>query len=1090
MANFFSVQSGAFASIAWSLLSVVGEEAINDLYRFSITVTAPRADIEGALKDAVKTGAVEPLELALLGQLVLFTVDRHGIERYGVVAAARVEATLERAGEPQTRVSLEVVPHAWLLTQRRNSRIFQHLYVHQIVSKVLTENGVNHRWQLAHTYPKRVYCVQYDETDYEFVTRLLAEEGIMFFFDHASDFTAADPNKYLTDPTGWETASKAFGAVGKVATGIGELGDNKALDTLNFAGRASDMISNVLVPNLEDEENDKPKTFKPGSGGPGGPGDVFVFIDQSVAYGVSTDEDTAPLHLTLRDDAGLLGDRRLVEFQPIQRVRSHHVDVRDYDFRRPMLLLSKGADATPGAPGVGMEAVTGTPPLDVYAHHGEYETPEVNHQLAELFLGQYRADALVMAGRGHSPRISPGFSFHFQNATATHLPEGDYAVIRVRHEWHAPSQLSRPERAPLAGETSLDPLVDGCASAIHEAMLSRQPLGEEAIRELIRRELGERRKPQFTYQNRFDCVPTSIAYRPPRPRRVTRNVTESATVVGPIGIPQAGFAPADPNVPAQAPSANEIYVDRFGRVKIQFHWDRDGQLNENSSCWVRVVQTWSGAGFGFQFIPRVGMEVLVTFLAGDPDRPVVIGSLYNATHVTPEPLPQRGTRSGIRTQSSPGGGGFNELSFEDQAGVERVYLHAQKDLEEIVHDTHTVNVKNIQRVMVTTTQQIGVGTDQVVAVGQNQTTVVGKDQSAQVAGNRTANVIRNETEVVYGNALQRVGGVAMRSVSADEITVVEGDRDVTVRGNSITQVGGKSADVKSSSITFVNGSSFTTATDRVVFKAEDAKGDGSASSIRLECGKSFIEIAGDKITLSAKTIEILGGDVVKLKGKDAALTLDQEGATLHGDPITLQTPKGSKVQLDGGHLTMIGPQNASVQGKAVSLKSGQSTLNESDPLAPPDQKPPNLSLTFYHGAPTGRDDATLSNTRIAHTKYRLVVEDLVYEGDTQLDGLINVWVPDTARVAHVVLWANETFPKLYPNGPLNWLVHLVKSFPDVKADHGAEYRLRNLGYEPGQKRDDPATAGALLEFQFDQEMPPTGTLEDETRKKLTEQYGN
>ena len=1077
----FHVRSGAFESVPWTVLSIVGEEALSELYAFTLHVLARHADLEAA-----SHGGAEPIELELVGQSVDFRMREHGIDRYGLVASARALAPVERGGVLYARVRLEIVPRAWLLTQRRNTRIFQHLYVHQIVSKVLFESGVNHRWNLGHTYPKRVYCTQYDETDFEFVTRLLAEEGILFFFEHHADFIGGPPPANAPPkPSAWDVFSAVAGDVSGVAGAYGGLADTKETDRAAlFGGSIPGILSDVTKPRPPDEEADDPAIVPPGHAGPGGAGDVFVLVDQATSYPGSTvtsDPDEAvPLTLTLRPPAGLADhhDTWLSELTPIKRVRAAHVEVRDYDFRKPMLLLRAGADTSLTPP------LPGPAPLEVYDHHGEYEKPEVNPQMARLHLEQHRADAFVLRGRGASARLAAGFAFHFKNATTAHLHEGSYAVIRIRHESSEPAAAGA-HGSGSGGEGERDALVDGCAHAIHEAMLRREPLAEEAIRRLIQDELaaGTRGKP--TYQNRFECVPASLAYRPPRPRRVTRNVTESATVVGPIGVPLGGPGSPDPTDPRAGSAANEIYTDRYGRVKVQFHWDREGLLREDSSCWVRVVQTWAGAGFGFQFIPRVGMEVLVTFLGGDVDRPVIVGSLYNATHLTPEPLPQRSTRSGIRTQSSPGGGGFNELSFEDAKGLERVYVHAQKDFEETVNDTHTVNVKNHQRVTVSGKQETAVGVDQLVAVGQSRAVLVGKNQSQQVAGNHTTNVVRNETAVVGGNALHQVGGVAVRSVSGDELTVVEGDRSLTVRGNAITQIGGRDADHKANAVTFIDGSSFLTATERVLVKAESVGGDGGSSVIRLECGESFIEIHSDRITLSAKAIELLGGDGTTIKGKDAELRLDKDGATVHGDPITLQTPKGSKVLLDGPHVTMIGPKQTTVQGQKIALNSGQSNLNDELAKDAKAANVKNLHLVFTH-------HGTLDKSFIAATKYRVIADDQVIEGTTGARGELDVWVPPSVKVVLVTLWANETYQELYPLGPLVWLVHVVADTASAKTTRGAMIRLRNLAYDPGTTLGDPvddATRQALLEFQLDQQVDPTGELDDATRTKLSAAYG-
>ncbi|QJI11030.1 type VI secretion system tip protein VgrG [Pseudomonas sp. ADAK22] len=171
------------------------------------------------------------------------------------------------------------------------------------------------------------------------------------------------------------------------------------------------------------------------------------------------------------------------------------------------------------------------------------------------------------------------------------------------------------------------------------------------------------------YRNRFIATPWRAPYRPrlkhPKP---TINGSQTATVTGPAG--------------------EEVYCDAYGRVKVRFHWDRLENADDKSSCWVRVASGWAGDGFGAMMIPRVGMEVLVTFLEGDPDRPLINGCLPNALHMPTYPLPQHGTRSVLRSRSSPGGGGANELHLEDRRGEELIYLRAQRDLEQKVgHDS-------------------------------------------------------------------------------------------------------------------------------------------------------------------------------------------------------------------------------------------------------------------------------------------------------------------------------------------------------------------------------------------------------------------
>ncbi|RTW86814.1 type VI secretion system tip protein VgrG, partial [Pseudomonas aeruginosa] len=173
---------------------------------------------------------------------------------------------------------------------------------------------------------------------------------------------------------------------------------------------------------------------------------------------------------------------------------------------------------------------------------------------------------------------------------------------------------------------------------------------------------------QQGYRNRFLATPWEVFFRPPLEHPKPR-VLGSQTVV------------------VTGPPGEEIHCDRYGRVRVQFHWDREGQGDDKSSCWLRVASGWAGNGYGGIVIPRVGMEVLVDFLEGDPDQPLVSGCVYHAAHPVPYELPANQTRSVFKSLSSPGGGGYNELRIEDRKGQEQIFVHAQRDWDEnIEHD--------------------------------------------------------------------------------------------------------------------------------------------------------------------------------------------------------------------------------------------------------------------------------------------------------------------------------------------------------------------------------------------------------------------
>ncbi|HET6576488.1 MAG TPA: type VI secretion system tip protein TssI/VgrG, partial [Fimbriiglobus sp.] len=181
--------------------------------------------------------------------------------------------------------------------------------------------------------------------------------------------------------------------------------------------------------------------------------------------------------------------------------------------------------------------------------------------------------------------------------------------------------------------------------------------------------------PEPAYQNSFTCIPAGLPFRPPQATPKARVAgTHTATVVGPPG--------------------EEIFTDKYSRVKVQFHWDRQGKNDADSSCWVRVATLWAGKQWGMIHIPRIGQEVVVDFLEGDPDQPIIVGSVYNAEQMPPYALPDHRTQSGLKTRSSLKGteANFNELRFEDKKGAEQVYFHAERNFDRVVENDDTISV--------------------------------------------------------------------------------------------------------------------------------------------------------------------------------------------------------------------------------------------------------------------------------------------------------------------------------------------------------------------------------------------------------------
>jgi type VI secretion system secreted protein VgrG len=270
------------------------------------------------------------------------------------------------------------------------------------------------------------------------------------------------------------------------------------------------------------------------------------------------------------------------------------------------------------------------------------------------------------------------------------------------------------------------------------------------------------------YSNSFEAIPSSVVFRPARvtPRPVIHG-SQTAVVVGKAG--------------------EEIWTDQYGRIVVQFPWDQLGQNNEKSSCWIRVSQTWAGKAWGAMFIPRIGQEVIVSFLEGNPDRPIVTGCVYNAQQVLPYTLPGDQTKSTIKSNSSKGGNGFNEIRLEDKAGSEEIFVQAQKDMNVTVLNDQTYTITNNRTV-----------------------TVQQKDETLVVSqGNRSIQVnTGNETHDVKGTRAVTVTGNETHTDKADYTQTVSGNFSLKVDGNITIQASGSVTIKSGTAMSIQSGTSF------------------------------------------------------------------------------------------------------------------------------------------------------------------------------------------------------------------------------------------------------------------------------------------
>ncbi|MFL5344926.1 MAG: type VI secretion system Vgr family protein [Hyalangium sp.] len=745
----FELQAGPFAVADLVATRLAGDEALSELFDFQIDFF-PRSQ--------------EPLDTReLLGTQAAFSVRTpEGAERFVHGWVEEVADLGARHGRPEYRARL--TPNLRQLHHIRRSRIFQSLSVPDIVAKVLKAGHVDHRLALSGSYPQREYCVQYRESDLDFVRRLLESEGIFFFFEHGPD------------------------------------------------------------------------------------SHVMVLGDSASAHEPLTGEST----LLFRAETGqapTVGEH-ITRVARTHRLLPGKVALRDFDFERPTMDLTTQATESQGVQS-----------LEIYDYPGDYAQPGEGKRLSKVRLEELRFGVRTLACAGTCHRLLPGATFSLAEHPTAEL-NGELLVIRVRHQG---------QRQEILGDV-------------------------EAV--------------EGSYHNEFETLPAGAPYRPRRdtPRPVIAGI-QTATVVGPAG--------------------EELQPDSHHRIKVQFHWDREGQRNEHSSCWVRVGQSWAGEGWGASFIPRVGQEVIVRFLEGNPDRPLVVGAVYNGSNPPPVPLPGEKTKSTQRTDSTPGGGGFNEVSIEDAAGQEEVYLHAQKDKNLETLNDKTQIIRGNETLLVEKDRSRQVNGNQVLAVKLEDESTIEGSQSLTVTGNRDTRVKESHSEEVEGHqnitvamahtlnvkeaVAVNVGAAAALTIGAAYSVNVALAFNKAVGGARLEQIAGlKSEDVGAERTETIGGNRSSDVLGEV---EEVVKG-----KLLQEAGQDRKDESGRHTFTEVTQETAFGAKDMKFKADEAAVVV--------GGELALLIDKSGTVKLWAKELTVDGSQ-IKLKGSSIDKKSGGSGQSKS-----------------------------------------------------------------------------------------------------------------------------------------------------------------
>ena len=359
---------------------------------------------------------------------------------------------------------------------------------------------------------------------------------------------------------------------------------------------------------------------------------------------------------------------------------------------------------------------------------------------------------------------------------------------------------------------------------------------------------------QKRYTNRFEAFPATVPFRPPRvvPKPKIYG-SQTAIVVGKSG--------------------EEIWPDEYGRVKVQFHWDQVGEMDENSSCWIRVAQVWAGKTWGTLFTPRMGTEVIVSFLDGDPDRPIIIGTVYNATQTVPYPLPDDKNKSTIKTYSTKEGKAGNEIRFDDTKDAEELYFHAQKD--------HTIKVENDRKKDVLGLETITVTKDRTTTIseGNESLTVTKGDRTITVSEGAETHSVKDKRDLtVTGAETHTSEDKFTHKVTKNYELKVSGDLTITVDG-AITISSGKDVSMEAS----------------MAFSSK------AGTELTNEAGTTLTNDAGTDLTNKAG-MNLTNKAGMDLTNKGGMNLTNEASMALTNKGLTVETKGSASGTVDGGGM--------------------------------------------------------------------------------------------------------------------------------------------------------------------------------------------
>ncbi len=533
----------------------------------------------------------------------------------------------------------------------------------------------------------------------------------------------------------------------------------------------------------------------------------------------------------------------------------------EHDERGHKLVLCDAATAHDAAPGCeSLPFYGGADQAPPQLEHISQWTSEQSMQPGKVVLTDYdfeRPSAALQTeqSRARGYDLSDGEIFDFPGGYTQASDGSQYAEDRL-DEWHSAFNV-------LSASTNAQGVSTGRLLA-----MSRHPRDDQNAQYLVtsttltlRQAANESGTGHTDLRCDFRAIPATQQFRPSRrtPKPLVAG-PQTASVTGPAG--------------------EEIHTDAYGRVKVQFHWDRRGRRDERSSCWIRVSQPWAGKGWGGVSIPRIGQEVIVDFIEGDPDQPLITGRVYNAEQMPPYGLPDGAMVSGIKSKTHKGTG-YNELSMDDTAGQEKMTLHAQYDMSTTVLHDQTNTINNNRSTTVTVDDTLTVNANRTMSVVGKLAETVSAGHELTVTGGATHTVNDGYTQTITGATSRTMNGDLTHTVNGKQEntvnghfveTVTAGEEKTVQSGKRLTVTGGYTQNITGALDVQTTGAVTQGATATLSLHANGAGTYTSATSLTLGVGGSTIVIDAGSVTISA------GGSVIKV---------DASGVSVNGTEISL-----------------------------------------------------------------------------------------------------------------------------------------------------------------------------------------------------------